>query len=88
MKKLLTPFGSFNIYINRLLEEGDDIFHISFIDKNNKAHIIHMQQGPVEWDIINPDAIESWIVSLRAQLQELITMEIVGECDVLLKKTG
>jgi hypothetical protein len=72
METLTTPYGSFVAYVNRLTEDDRDIFHVSFIDKENKLRIVRMQMGVDNCIFANPGDLPSWIVDLEQQLSDLI----------------
>jgi hypothetical protein len=74
MKRIKTPYGSFNTYINRL-PECDDTFSISFVDKNNKSHIVLMQCICESWVMINAYLQTEWILKLLPQFILMVEQE-------------
>lgn len=66
MKQIRTPYGVFNAYTNRL-PESNDTFNISFVDKNNKTHIVLLQCITDQWIMINAYIHPEWIVKLLPQ---------------------
>jgi hypothetical protein len=79
MKKLTTPFGSFNVYLNRLAETEEETFHISFVDKDNKVHIIMMKWASDTLSFVNVEQLPEWVFSMRQQLIDLIMHETLME---------
>jgi hypothetical protein len=72
METLTTMYGNFNVYINQLFEAGEDIFHVSFIDKENKLQIVRMQMGLNKCSFVDPHGLPSWIIALEQQLSDII----------------
>jgi len=87
MEVIQTAFGLFNVYLNRLSEPDKHIFHISFVDKNNKLHSMRMHFADGKWVFINPEAYPDWLVRLEKQFSDLIMKEILKE-NVSLRNTA
>jgi hypothetical protein len=79
MELLQTPFGSFPVYLNRLFESQEITFHVSFVDKNNKLHVVLMQCTAEKSIIMNRESLPEWIVALQDQLDVMIRTELSKE---------
>lgn len=75
METLQTPYGNFNVYLNPLYSAQGNYFHISFVDKKNKLHVILMQEKWGVWLITDPGKQPDWILALSSQLDKLIIKE-------------
>ena len=75
MEILQTPMGNFNIYINRLTSPQENIYHISFVDRNNKTYVVLMQRTRNEWVITNSQSLPQWIMDLQQQLCDLVAAQ-------------
>jgi hypothetical protein len=79
MEFLQTPFGSFTVYLNRLSESQENNFHISFVDKNNRLHVVLVQWTEEKCIIANRESLPDWIVALQDQLDVMIRKELLQE---------
>lgn len=77
MNILETSYGRFHIYVNYLPSEDENLIHLSFVDKNNKTHIVLMRQLNGKWFFAEPEALPHWIISLQERFDILITGEIL-----------
>jgi hypothetical protein len=77
MNILETSYGRFHIYVNYLPSQDENLAHLSFVDKNNKTHIVLMRQLNGKWFFADPEALPHWIVSLQQQFDTLVTGEIL-----------
>jgi hypothetical protein len=77
MNILETTYGRFHVYINYLLSEEENMAHLSFVDKNNKTHIVLMRQFNGKWLLVQPETLSHWIVNLEEQFDILITTELL-----------
>jgi hypothetical protein len=75
METLKTPQGTFTIYINPLNSPEGRQFHISFIDKQNKLHIVLMKRKEGVWVLAEPEKHPDWIKDLHCKFDELIIRE-------------
>lgn len=79
MQRLVTNYGNFNVYINRYPGSADNVFHISFVDRKNKLHVIFMREDYNRWIFINRERIPEWVLSHELQFQALILRELQQE---------
>lgn len=79
MEILQTPMGNFNVYINRLTSPQENIYHISFVDRNNKTWVVLMQRTLTGWSIINSQRLPGWIMDLQRQLFDLVSTDYLRE---------
>ncbi|MBO9682292.1 MAG: hypothetical protein J7502_06435 [Flavisolibacter sp.] len=77
MNILETSYGRFHIYVNYLPSQDENLIHLSFVDKNNKTHIVLMRQLNGKWFFANPETLSDWIIGLEEQFDILITGEIL-----------
>ena len=47
-------------------------FHVSVIDKDNRAHAFYMELIHLEWKITNAARLPDWIIDVENELQEII----------------
>jgi len=87
MEVIQTAFGLFNVYLNRLNEPDENLYHISFVDKNNKLHSMQMHFADGKWIFVSPNTYPDWVTRLEKQFSDLIMKEILKE-NVLLKNTA
>lgn len=76
MNKLETSYGRFHIYVNCLSAEDENLIHLSFVDKNNKTHVVLMRQVNSKWVFAHPEALPHWIISLEEQFDTIATKEL------------
>lgn len=79
MEKLQTLFGNLNVYINRLPAPEENIFHVSFVDKQNKTHSILMHYDSERWAFCHREQIPMWVTELENPLGDLISKEMVQD---------
>lgn len=73
MEKLQTVYGSCNVYINKLASAEEGIFyHVSFVDKKNKAHILLVRYDYEVSVILQKEIHPNWILALEGQLHQII----------------
>jgi hypothetical protein len=72
MERIETSYGSFNVYLNRIANSQGDLYHISFVDKQNKAHVAILTRYMNQWSFVNEESIPDWIISLKGQFETLI----------------
>jgi hypothetical protein len=77
MDILETPYGRFHIYVNYLPSEDENLIHLSFVDKNNKTHIVLMRQFNNQWHFEHSEKLPHWIINLQHQFDILITREMI-----------
>ncbi len=77
MNILGTTYGRFHVYINHLPSEEENLVHLSFVDKNNKTHIVLMRQLNGKWFLAHPGTLPHWIANLEEQFDILITKELL-----------
>jgi hypothetical protein len=79
MDTLKTPFGNFNVYINRLTAPKENIFHVSFVDKQNKTNTFLMHFNSEQWVFSDPSSVPSWFTEFEPELNNLITKECLKD---------
>jgi len=72
MERIETFYGPFNVYLNRLSNSHENLYHISFVDKQNKAHVVLLTRYMNQWSFVNEENLPDWIISLKAQFEVLI----------------
>jgi hypothetical protein len=77
MEKLKTSYGVLNIYLNRIDSPDESLVHLSFVDKNNKAHIVLMKRRLDKYVFVEPEKLAGWIIDLQQQLNELIRRDFL-----------
>jgi hypothetical protein len=78
MERMQSPHGNFNVYVNLLRSEGEMVFHISFVDKKNKLHVLLLRQENNAWSLMNPEQQPHWVLELLPQLQELLVKHLAA----------
>lgn len=73
MNIMETSYGRFHIYVNHLPSHDENLVHLSFVDKNNKTHIVLMRQLNSKWFFADPGALPHWIIGLQEQFDILVT---------------
>jgi hypothetical protein len=79
MEIIQTPFGSFNVYFNRISDSETDMYHISFVDKNNKLQIMQMQFVNNSWSFMNPELQPDWLLAMEKRFSDLVMKEVLKE---------
>lgn len=79
MELLDTAYGTFNIYVNRIFTEEEILLHISFVDKQNKTHIVMMRYTSGKWSFDQPEKHPSWILHLKDEFVSLIAKNSIRE---------
>ena len=79
MELLETSYGTFNIYVNRIFTEEEILLHISFVDKQNKTHIVMMRYTSGKWSLDQPEKHPSWILHLKDEFVSLIAKNSIRE---------
>jgi hypothetical protein len=77
--RMETPNGMVSLYFNGLLTADGIRYHISFVDREGKVHIIIMDEHKGRWKIINPQNYPEWIVSLESEFEILIRQRLRAE---------
>jgi hypothetical protein len=75
MEILQTPYGNFLVYVNRLDHLQDNIYHVSFVDKDNKTQVILMQRTLDGWSVSSPQNLPGWLMGLQHQLCDVVQKE-------------
>jgi hypothetical protein len=76
MKRLETIYGSFNVYVNRLISPEGIHFHLSFVDSRKKTQIVVMKKTGKGFEFINLENLPDWIVDLHSQLSGIVLKEV------------
>lgn len=79
MEVLDTSYGTFNIYVNRVVTEEEMLLHISFVDKQNKTHIVLMRYVSGKWSFDQPERYPAWVLGLRDEFINLIAKNSIRE---------
>ncbi len=79
MERLQTLYGSFNVYVNKLVSNEELQFHVSFVNQKNKLHILLMQYSAGGWKIAEKENQPGWIVALEGQMNNLIKNVFAAE---------
>jgi hypothetical protein len=79
MELLDTAYGTFNIYVNRIFTKEEILLHISFVDKQNKTHIVMMRYTSGKWSFDQPEKHPSWILHLKDEFVSLIAKNSIRE---------
>jgi hypothetical protein len=79
MELLETSYGTFNIYVNRIFTKEEILLHISFVDKQNKTHIVMMRYTSGKWSFDQPEKHPSWILHLKDEFVSLIAKNSIRE---------
>lgn len=72
MKQLTTPRGTFAVYLNRIAQDSSEFCHLSFVDQENKLHIIIMQNCEEQWIIGNEFQLPQWIIDMKPRFVDII----------------
>lgn len=75
METLQTPHGKFTICLNPIYTPIETLFHVSFVDKNNKTHRMLMHCDFDLWKFSCPEEVPDWFINMEPQLGDLITRE-------------
>lgn len=84
MNILETSYGRFHIYVNYLPSQDENLIHLSFVDKDNKTHIVLMRQVNGKWLFAHPETLPHWIISLQEQFDILATKELIRNHQLLI----
>jgi hypothetical protein len=68
-KRLRSVGGSFNFYFNPLPDKFDARYHVSFVDKDNRARSFIMLKYGDHWSLQDPGQCPEAIRHLEYQLQ-------------------
>jgi hypothetical protein len=79
METLETTYGTFNIYVNRIVTQEEILLHISFVDKQNKTHIVLMRFTSGKWSFNEPEKLPGWIVNLKDEFINAIAKNSIRE---------
>lgn len=79
MELLETSYGTFNIYVNHVVTEEEILLHISFVDKQNKTHIVLMRYNSGKWLFDQPERYPDWILRLKDEFINLIAKNSIRE---------
>lgn len=77
MEILETSYGTLSVYVNPLISSEENLFHLSFVDKNNKTHSILMKEDDGKWMFADPVSVPDWITGLHQQFNTLISKELL-----------
>ena len=76
MGTLETSYGNFSIYLNRL---HGNLFHISFVDKQNKTQFFLMRYQNDKWIFEGMNNLPDWISRMQDQLDTLIKRQLLKD---------
>lgn len=79
METLETAYGTFNIYVNRVVTQEEILLHLSFVDKQNKTHIVLMRFTTGKWSFDQPEKLSGWIVNLKEEFINAIAKNSIRE---------
>ena len=79
METLETIYGTFNIYVNRVITPEEILLHISFVDKQNNTHIILMRFASGKWLFDEPERHPDWVIDLKDRFISLIAKNSLRE---------
>lgn len=79
MELLETAYGTFSIYVNRVFTEEEILLHISFVDKQNKTHIVIMRYNSGKWLFDQPEKHPAWVIHLKDEFISLIAKNSIRE---------
>ena len=79
MERLQTLYGAVNAYINKLPANGEPQIHVSFVDSQNKLHIVLMQYCFAGWKIAEQEKHPAWVTNLEEELNLLIKNATISE---------
>ena len=79
MEVLDTIYGSFNVYVNRVVTEEEILLHISFVDKQNKTHIVLLKYILGRWSFDEPQKYPDWVIGLKDEFINLIAKNSIRE---------
>lgn len=79
METLETAYGVFNTYVNRVITPEEILIHISFVDKQNKTHIVLLRFASGKWSFDKPEKHPGWVVDLKDEFINLIAKNSIRE---------
>lgn len=79
METLETAYGTFNIYVNRVVTQEEILLHLSFVDKQNKTHVVLMRFTTGKWSFDQPEKLSGWIVNLKEEFINAIAKNSIRE---------
>ena len=77
-KKIRTPQGSLNFYLNRIYTTEGLRYHVSVTDYNRKAHSFNMEEKNGEWQLVNSSTCPEWIVEIEKDIEKVILEHLSG----------
>ncbi|MGZ3853938.1 MAG: hypothetical protein ACXVBX_14170 [Flavisolibacter sp.] len=79
MERIKTSYGTFTVYLNRIVSSEGNLYHLSFVDNHNKAQVAILKRSGGGWGFVDEDKLPDWIVSLKAPFETLISKELFSE---------
>lgn len=79
MERIKTSYGTFTVYLNRIVSSEGNLYHLSFVDNHNKAQVAVLRKSNSGWSFVDEDKLPEWIISLKVQFETLIAKELFSE---------
>ncbi|MGZ3952496.1 MAG: hypothetical protein ACXVBZ_13945 [Flavisolibacter sp.] len=79
MERIETSYGTFNVYLNRIVTPQGNLYHISFVDKQNKAQVAILTRYMNQWSFGNEQSLPDWIIGLKGQFEIFITRQFSSD---------
>ncbi len=78
-KRLKSSGGSFNFYFNALADASEVRYHVSFVDKENKARAFIMYKLRNHWLMQDRAQCPDWIQELERQISGVLDGPVIDD---------